>query len=189
MKKTIFATLLTLVAIVANGQGTVEFQNLGVAGSGEVVDAPINNGLTGMPAGPEIVAGLYYAPGTDPAAVDPATMIKLGANSELGGGYFFGGNRTTPSSTVPNGIAVFEVRAWSSAFSTFEDAVSMGNPSSHVAGRSGLFANPTGGGGQPPALPQQLVFNGFTANPVPEPSAIALALLGIGSLFLLRRRK
>lgn len=55
------------------------------------------------------------------------------------------------------------------------------------AGRSAIFALRTGGGGSPPDVPGNLTnFKSFSL--IPEPSTIALGLLGAASLLFFRRK-
>jgi len=85
----------------------------------------------------------------------------------------------------------FQVRVWDSrggTILTWDQALQTPN---EPIGYSDLFTVPyalTSGINTPPNLEGMQSFNLFVI-PVPEPSVIALGLLGTGCLFLLRRRK
>jgi hypothetical protein len=105
-------------------------------------------------------------------------------------------NQPTVNPAVPNAVgntsdrAKFEVRVWDNQGGQITDwAQVLANP--NVArGMSGIFTVdlPLGvGSTAPAALVGLQSFQLFTV--VPEPSVIALGVLGAGCLFLLRRRK
>jgi len=180
MRKILILAVCLVSIAKAVAQGTVTFNSTG----SQVFYDPAYNGGVAVPVG-SFTVGLYYgATGTtDPTAL---TLLRTAGISPLAG-RFLGGLVTTPNTTPAGSPAVFEVRAWSGAYASFEAAVSSGDGSVYV-GRSGLFNNPTGGAGSPPGAPQSLTFANVLVSPVPEPSTIALGLLGVGAL-LLRRRK
>jgi hypothetical protein len=190
--------LLTLVAVAVSmsvyAQGTADFKNIG--------GKAVNNTLTGAPVAASatsgIVAGLYWAPlGT----ADDAAFQMVGASANfLGNGLFNGGTRTVPT-TAPNGAVLLQVRAWETAFGNSYEAVS-GNLVPQVVGgtsRLGLLgksASFEGTLGNPTTTPPGTALNIAPLMPqfavsvnVPEPSVIALGVLGAGALLLLRRRK
>lgn len=89
----------------------------------------------------------------------------------------------------------FQVRVWDNkggTILTWQDAVAAFQRGGEAIGYSDLFTVPwsltqPGGLGTPSNLEGLRSFNLFTV--VPEPSVIALGVLGAGCLFLLRRRK
>jgi len=182
MRKLLIVTACLASAVGALAQGTVTFNSTGA----QIFYAPGINGGVAVPttaSGGNFTVGLYYgvAGTTDPTTL---TLLKTAGISPLAG-RFLGGTATTPSSTAAGAAAVFEVRAWSGSALTYE--LAKADPSAYV-GVSGLFNNATGGGGSPPGAPQSLTFANVLVSPVPEPSTIALGLLGLGAL-LIRRRK
>jgi hypothetical protein len=195
--------ILTAVAVVASlnlyAQGTVAFQNA----SGSLV----LNGRTGASVAfaDGIVAALYWAPTTDAnnmrqilngPSTDVASRTDVGkVSTSLVPGRFLGGTRTTGTETAGGAQAWFQVRAWELAYGgTYEAAVAAPAQNGRLAlrGESNKFLSSTGNpGGTPPTAAINLAtsgLQGFTVV-VPEPSVIALGLLGAGALLLLRRRK
>jgi len=166
--------------VAAFAQGTVTFNSTGA----QIFYDPAYNGGAAVPVG-QFTVGLYYAVAgtTDPTAL---VLGKTAGISPLAG-RFLGGAYTTPTTTAAGASAVFEVKAWSTGFASYEAALASGDPNVFV-GRSGLFNNATGGAGTPPGPAQLVVFPNVLVSPVPEPSTIALGLLGLGAL-LIRRRK
>jgi hypothetical protein len=116
----------------------------------------------------------------------------------LAAGQFNGGNPfALPSSTTlspggyPAGTPIaFQIRAWTAAAgASYEEALLNANPSrvyGHSAvGSANPTASPAAGATLFGASPGQV--SGFALSQIPEPSTIALALLG-GALLLFRRR-
>jgi len=106
------------------------------------------------------------------------------------------GNPLPPGSTPS-----ITVRAWTTSSGSF--AAAQTDPSGQW-GEWTFNAPPLSGAGNPPSLPQTLTawgntpWNGnnpnysnagFELNAVPEPTTIALGVLGVGALVLARRRK
>jgi hypothetical protein len=183
MRKLILIATAMLTALGAYAQGTVNFANNATT---LVIDS-----RDGMPvtSADGIRAALYWAP-----LSDPGNFTQLGASVLVQAipnaaflGIYNGGARTTGDATAAGGAAWFEVRAWSMAFADYAAALA----GSGLAGNSGAFMVTTGGGGTPPAPAANLVGNGLQGFSVvvPEPSVVALGLLGAGALLLLRRRK
>jgi len=184
MKKLTLIAASLIAALNIYAQGTVVFDNFG----GGVV----HNDRTGadVTVADGIVVQLYAsmtANGTFIAV--PDSILQVG---ELGDGFFGREAQVLiPASIIgAGGRAFMEVRAWESAFgATFEEAVAA-RPDS-LRGISGRFDTVTGNPTTaPPGTPVPLsnLVPGFSVN-VPEPSVIALGLIGAGALLVLRRRK
>ena len=182
MKKLALIVACLTAGYGAFAQGTVDFRN---RISGGVLNVPIFNVDGTTPLGAGYNAQLYYATsasGPFTAITDPAVTFPLNPTSGAGPGYWFAGtdsSRTIP--TIAGGATAFlEVKAWkTSEGATFETA--------STRGASTPFSITLGGAGSPPSLPA--VMTGLTSfSLVPEPSTIALGLLGVGAL-LIRRRK
>ncbi len=198
MKKTLLLLGLVLLPAAVFAQGTVNFANTTVTrmttNSGTVNvppgQSPNANGNT-APAGTYVV-GFYQAPQgtTDPNAftlVGPTTP-----NAPVGG--LFNGNPSGGFFAIPGNTGqtiAFQIRAWQiSGGSSYEAAIQPNlyrgmsaigevTPATGVVLTPNLFGT---GAGQ---------IGGFvlTPNVIPEPSSIALGLLGLGAIALFRRRK
>ncbi|MCD6339615.1 MAG: PEP-CTERM sorting domain-containing protein [Verrucomicrobia bacterium] len=145
------------------------------------VDAPIYD-LGGMTKaeGPDIVAQLYWGTEADSLApVGAAEPLKSGA----GTGYFLGGSRTLP---VPGGTSVYvQVKAWETKGGTYTSYESAMSGFAKYGESNILQLTVT----EAPDTPPDLVgLESFSLTVIPEPSTIALGLLGAAAL-LLRRRK
>jgi hypothetical protein len=137
---------------------------------------------------------LYVAPAgtSDPNAFSlngPTALNQTG----LGNGRFNGGSSFVISNNTGQTIA-FQVRAWSTfAGATYEEARLSPNPGTYLGVSSIGSVAPASGVGQP--VPNLFgtsagQIGGFTLIPnIPEPSSIALGLLGLGAIALFRRRK
>jgi hypothetical protein len=176
MKKILVMASLMVASLAAYGQGSVLFSNF-VGPGGSIVNAQVfgTDGTTGL-AGSNFQAILYAGP-------DAGSLAPIGASAAFftgaGAGYFSGGSRTI-GTVAPGASAFVQVRAWDTTSGATWDTAT-------VRGSSTVFSVGTGGGGTPPAPPSNLV--GLTSfSLVPEPSTIALGVLGAAAL-LLRRRK
>jgi len=179
MKKLLVTLAAVLVSASVMGQGTINFSTR-ITG---VVDAPVYkpDGVTGAGAGTPANAQLFLVTGSGAAAtytaLTPATTFRA---TPAGVAQAYVIPPATPV-TVPGvaggSQATIVLRAWEGAS---YDSASIKNQSAPIT-------ITLGGGGQPPAVPANLVgLQGF--NLVPEPSTMALGLLGAAAL-LYRRRK
>jgi hypothetical protein len=193
MKKALITVVSTVAALSAMAQGTLNFANGGAGVNAPVSD--INGGA--LLSGAGFTAQLFA--GTAGTAWDSLTGLTTspfatGASS----GYFFGGSAAVPG-VAAGSSAAYQVRVWnSSAFGTWAAAwaaFQAGDPTAHVgvSGWNGVglptstlaSSNLGGGAVTPPNLTQ---LQAFGLQAVPEPSTIALGILGAAGL-LLRRRK
>jgi len=203
MKKILILALLA-VAQLGFSQGSVNFQNkVGTAG----IDAPVSyaaGSALGGSAGTKIdgtvhpTAQVALYGGPDGATVDQLILIAPMVNFRPGAaaGYVNvgqAGERDIPG--VPlGGFAMVQIRAWDTAdgttAATYELAAA--KPNAYV-GTSALLRIKTGGdtpvGGTPNPPGNLIGLQAFSINIVPEPGTIALGFLGLGGLFLLRRKK
>jgi hypothetical protein len=191
MKKLLLtaAAILATLNMYAQGTGTglVNFSNLGRPNEDRIWVGAVN---TGTLAGTGYTVALY-AGGAN--ITDDRLLIQMGNTAATLGstaaGTFGGGNRTITGLSENGGIATVQVRAWETADGANWDAA-FANPNGNV-GKSDVFQVDTevvGGTTPPPTIGLQAGFAGFAVTPVPEPSAIALGLLGAGALLMLRRR-
>jgi hypothetical protein len=177
MKRLLLASAFVAAAATAMAQGTVKFSNYStVDGINSPVYAPGNVKL-----GSAYLGQLYAGPTADSLApVGTATAFKDAAG--VGSGYVIAGTVTIGSVTAGNN-AFIQLRAWEAAGGTsYEAAQAAGKQ----FGSSATLTIATGGGGSPPAVPAPLTgLASFTL--VPEPSTLALGMLGAAALLLRRR--
>jgi len=183
MKKLLLVGVVSLVGVSSvSAQGTINFVNR-ITGQ---LDKPVYNVGGALLSGANFMAQLYYS-ATDPgparslnAILDTAAVFRTGA----GAGYWNAGadaTRVLPGIT-PNTQVWLQVRAWDSTFgATYDIAKAAGG----VWGDSNVFTA-IAGGGSPPVAPANMTgLTSFTL--VPEPSTIALGILGAVALLLRRR--
>jgi hypothetical protein len=190
MKKLLLIALVVVAGATVHAQGLFTYNNN--------LATRITNGpgspAPGTPAAGVTVA-VYYSGNTNLVTAQDRSglQINLGAvTNTTANGSIIGGERSVPG--LPEGSEVaFQLRAWTGAFATYEDAfaAALGN-SSILVGESRVFmvVDLGGPGGTPtPAIFGVNRLNSFTVQPIPEPSSIALGLLGLGAIALFRRRK
>jgi len=200
MKKTLLlATLVVAGTLSALGQGVVNFQNRDTANG---VDAPIWGTATASNAGGfrldgadarNFHAALYGAPGAGAAAssmvmlADPATgATVVGFRTGAAAGYVLVGTatgRAVPGAAYGSQVTV-QIRAWSGSALTYETAVA----GQVFKGVSAPVTMGTTTSALDVANPPMVGLQSFAVT-IPEPSSIALGLLGLGALTLFRRRK
>src|ERR1051326_8372920 len=184
MKKLLLTLACVMTVAYANAQGTVNFAN----SSANLVQFAAGGGVT---VGQYTVGLLYWA--TDPGAVNlngsiaGLNMVKTSANF-ITPGRFIGGTATTPNTTAGGASAWFAVVAWQTSFGSYDAARTGGGN----YGYSTVFTNPTGDPNKQPVPDTPAALSGFlginNVQSVPEPTTIALGVLGAAAL-LLRRRK
>lgn len=176
------AVVMALSVAGSYAQGTVTFGN---SSGTAVVD-----GQTGMNSAANIyVAGLYYSLDLG-ATVNPDVptdgLAIVGATTAVrANGVILGGTRTVADAS-PGQTVLMQVRVWETQYATYADAVAAGG----WVGASNPLNVSLGGGAIPTASLVGSGLQGFSTAQVPEPSVIALGILGsIGGLVLIRRRK
>jgi PEP-CTERM motif len=186
MKKLLLTLALTLGAVAAYAQGTVTFANAAATAITNVTSAQTG----GLPPYPRatVTVGLYGS--TSLGLGDDTSLTLIGAvGSTFTPGLFSLGTRNFAN---PGDTVTLQVRAWSGAFATYEAAYAAAlNDGVTLVGKSTKWEQITGGGTNP-AQPitgagRLTQFNVQTL--VPEPSSIALGLLGLGAVALFRRKK
>lgn len=184
MKKLLLLAISSLVAIGAHAQGTLNFATLG-GGGGGLVQALTRDGTAGnaLATGAAYAAMLYCGPASAlPSELSTNGVSGAPAPFNVGGqaGYFTGGARII-TGFAPGATVTLQIRAWATASGNSWEAAS-------IKGESVAFQFVLGSG--PPATPPNLTpLHGTAITLVPEPSSIALGLLGLGALALIRRRK
>lgn len=192
--KVMFRKMLAIIAtamlpVTAFAQGTVYF-NTAILGPVAQVRDPICN----LCAGTNFFAQLFASPGTVTnqsllVAVGTPVYFRTGVNA----GYVVTASPVNPVVTItaaaPGGPVTIQMRVWSSAYPTCSAAYQAGE---YYGGSALLYLPATGNpNGSPPGLPVDLFgLTGFSMNLegcIPEPSTLALVLLG-GVALLIRRR-
>jgi hypothetical protein len=190
MKK--LAILLFAAAVASTGsalaQGTVVFNNASsslVRVNDPVAGTAVPIGATSGYGG--LLVGLFW--GAQGAA--EGSLVQIGATTSINpiAGRYSGGQRVTGAGTAAGATGTFQIRAWSADLGADWAAASTSGATGWI-GKSALFDSATGGAGSPasPAVPLANTVPGFAVTLVPEPSVVALAVLGAGAL-LFRRRK
>ena len=168
MKKLIIALAALIVTSAAYGQGQVTFNNR-VTGT---VDAKIL-----LPGGAGVAGGftaqLYGGPvGGTLAALTPITDFRTGAAA----GYVNSVDVNVPT-VAPGATATLQVWVYETG-KTYATSL--------TSGKSATFNVALGGGTLPPA--NIVGFTSFTLTTIPEPTTIALGLLGLAMVFFRRRK-
>ena len=183
MKKLIPFLVLLAGATVAMAQGTVNFAN-NVAFT-TTADRLVRNVDGSLLVGSDLaqpatfVAQLYYGANAGSLAAHTATPARFRPGTS-GPGIWLGGTRTL-TGFAPGTTLTLEVRAWDMRTGATWDAAGL-------RGQSGTFTYtiPL----DPLSAPAAYFMEGMRGfSLVPEPSVIGLGLIGIGALFMLRRRK
>ena len=190
MKKNLILLGLLLLPAIVFAQGTVQFANISTALM--TTNGASIGGGSGVTTGTQTYrVGLYVAP---QGSINPAafTLVGLATNGTVpvSNGRFNGGNPFVIAGN--NGVIVaFQIRAWQlSAGNTYEEAIGI----NVYRGVSGIGeVTPATGTQTTPALfgaGAGQLSSGFILVPnIPEPSSIALGILGLGAVALFRRKK
>lgn len=205
MKRIILSAALSSSVLVATtyGQGTVNFANFS---SNKVVRIDTGGNVANSPANGWKVA-LYWLPdqaGTPTTADFGTNVVRITTIGVPVAGQFSAGSVTVPLAQA-GAVGWFQVRGWEAIygtgqpggplnFATWEEAEAnrtLLGGRANLTGESNPFRIDTGDPTVSPAgTPGNLAgMLSFALEPVPEPSVIALGVLGIGALLLLRRRQ
>jgi len=152
---------------------------------------------TGLANGLDFTVELYGAPGNAVsggfAGLSPLTQYVTTASSKLAGSFFShnpSGDPGIPGGTASLGATV-ALAVWYTGGGDTTLAAAQADTASGMWGTSSLSFLPNlGGFGSPPSVSPALGIPSFSlvTNTVPEPSTIALGVIGAAS-FLIRRRK
>jgi septal ring-binding cell division protein DamX len=183
MKKLAIVAVCLAATLSAYAQGTFAFGNRNTAAG---IDAPVTAASGGRLDGTGYLAQLFVNNNPVGTAVPFRTGAAAGYISTV---------TVTVAGLAPGASAAVEMRAWRAAAgaswadaAASSDADPVGN-----AGKSATLTLNAGGVPDPttgiPGFPSNLTgLASFSLVAVPEPSTIALALLGGAALFLRRRK-
>jgi len=206
MKKALIAVAAIVASASAFAQGTITFYNNNIIDpttgaqyrAGIFQDNAPNvfgdpKGDSTIGAGPTISIGLFLPGSTTPLSyTDGTPAVTTGRTASVPEVFARNGD-VVVSGTPPNSTATLVVKAWSTAAGSYEAALAdkgarwqYGTETFTSKLLGGVNPNPP-----PPSFftPDMAPFKGFEMETnVPEPTTIALGVLGVGAL-LLRRRK
>lgn len=192
MKKIIASLAMFGVALATYGQGYVILGN----SSSSLAVTNTGTGTSGSVRGAgQYLFELYVAPGGTTTANSPAwrTTGIITGNSGVSAGRLTStvARQVTgmPFATGVGDTVAVQVRGWSTRLGANYAAAAAGTDTTAFIGMSG-GANYTLGADIPPPPVVMDVLGGVTLYPVvPEPSVIALGVLGLGAMLFIRRRK
>jgi hypothetical protein len=180
MKRLVLATAMVAAGVTALAQGSLDFTNFK---SNAGINAPVfaQDGTTKL--GAAYLGQLYAGPVGGALAPIGTSVAFRNDGSGNPTGYIVAGKVLVP--TVAEGAKASVVfKAWEAAGgATFEAAQASGK----LYGQSIMLEITTGGDNlSPPAVPSPLT--GLTSfSLIPEPSTLALGMLGAAALLLRRR--
>jgi len=179
MKKLLITLAAVLVSVSSFAQGSVIFNNRTQTG-----DAPVSR-PNGTGAGAGVTAQLYLQ--TAPGVFTPLSPTTTFRTSSPAAAFFVTEiNPFNVTGVLPGQSATFKLVAYDTTLGSYEAAVAAGG----LRGQSDPFTiaqlGGTPAGGAPIPTPSLNGLTGFVL--VPEPSTIALGVLGAAAL-LYRRRK
>jgi len=190
MRKLIALLAVSGVVVSALAQGTVNFNTYSIAFA-TTADRLVRDRLGAPLLGTDWVAQLYYgSQGTAAGSLVPAlgsggVPVPGRFRAAVGPGTWSGGNRTLGTTGFAAGTtATLQVRVWNmTLFPSYDAAVSARG----LTGFSPTFNYTVPAVGSPPSSFYIEGMRGFTLTP--EPSTIALGVLGVAGLLSIRRRK
>jgi len=190
MKKLLIALAAVLVTVASYGQGQVNFQNR-VGTGGSIVNAPVV--IAGTPNGPgtdySVQLLLSGAGGSLTPLTPTSTFNAPGVGAAAISSQYWAAKTVDIAGHFAGESLSFVVQAWKTSLGTYDAAKASGGG----WGTSDPFAVVIGGASSdpssPPSTPANLTtLKSFTIAPIPEPSIIALGVLGASALFLRRRK-
>jgi hypothetical protein len=185
MKKLLIALAAVMITAASYGQGQVVFANK----VGTALDAPVtvlgSSPLRGP--GPGYTAQLHVqaAGGGALTPLTPTTTFRAaGTGAAAVADRYWINQDVVTTGIAPGAEGTLVVLAWETAAGTYDAAK---NSTTWGWGASEPFKVTVGGGTLPPANLSTL--QAFSVQVVPEPSVIALGILGAAALMFRRRKK
>jgi hypothetical protein len=182
MKKLLLTALTTMAAVGIYAQGSVIFNN---SSTTLVKLLQPDQTTINAPVGSTYTVGIWWAAA---GTTDDSTFTFSGLTTTISpvAGRFTGLSQIVPGVTPSGAVIAMQIRGWQTDAGSYDAA----KAAAKYSGKSTIFSVDTG---DPLAVPPgtaTAIVPGFTGLvlQVPEPSTIALGLLGLAGLFVLRRR-
>jgi hypothetical protein len=183
MKKLLLIAAFSLVTTLGFSQGQINFVNTSAALGGPARLVTFSDTGVGV-TGTNYLAQLYLASDLSAVLVEGPSPFRISTTTQPG----------TWNGTIRNFISLYQpgqtlnlvVRVWDGGVGGL---TTYANQTTGYQGTSAVFSYTIPAVGSPPAALAMSNFQAFQINPVPEPSTIALGILGAGSLLFLRRKK
>jgi len=201
MKKLLLLATLLGTAASALAQGNVSFRN-NASTSFYIYTNNAFGTLTGQDPNTRLISGTsayrigLYASPTTGASAGSLTLVGLTTNSAALAGRFLGPSPyVLPAGYAAGNTITFQIRAWSLAGGTsYEEALTSAvlDPLNVAYGVSAIGTVTPSANSAPVAVlfgTDPGLVQGFEIRPIPEPSSIALGLLGLGAIAMFRRKK
>lgn len=210
MKKTLIQLMVcgaVVTALTAYGQGLVNFNNsatglrapvympqvgdpfAALQGNTSAGNPPGTTVYTGTTvAGPGYTAALFGGASQDSLALVATTVFRTNTTGT------FAGIVANPSNVAVQGVAGggtgwFQLRAWENRGGTITSWAQVQADPTVNRGESVTFQVANLGNGSTITAPNLNGLTSFNIHQVPEPSIIALGVIGLGGLLLIRRKK
>jgi len=188
MKKTLLTLALATLSVVASyAQGTIAFAN-GTLTRAQWED-PVTHAMVNVPASANLVYGVFWGTSADTLTLNSGAL-GTPHQTAVSAGIIVAPNPYVIEGADAGSTVFMKIAGWTSSFGR-DAATAKGTAGAHygeTAVRSITLA-PTQGPGTPIwSNTNPLLFTPLRIPIVPEPSVIALGVLGVGAL-LLRRKK
>jgi len=189
MKKLLIGALSLLAFVTAQAQGTFSFSN--TPGGNGGVDAAVFDGNGAKLSGDAYLLQIWAGP--DASSLAAASTPQPFRTQAAAAGYI-AAVTATANNVVPGANGIVEARVWRVAAGSTYDLAAASADNSPLGNylKSNQLTVKSGGDGAPPSLPTAITGltwqNGGKLVVVPEPSVVALGVLG-GVALLIRRRK
>jgi len=198
MKKLLLLAVLSLGTAVSGwSQGVVAFNNTGANTNWRLWTNNVSGSASNLMANQAGHYTIGFYAGAVGTAEGSLELVGTVGNVGVAPGRFTGVSPFTLNGYAPGTPINFQLRAWSvaggSSYATALSTIEGGNLDIAIGVSTiGTVTPGTSGSPAPPIFGTAvgLLTRGFGVAPiVPEPSSIALGLLGLGAIALFRRRK
>jgi hypothetical protein len=192
MKKILLTLALVAVTAASYGQGTIAFGNT-IASRVKYISAP-GAAPVDMPISVRLNFGVFFSSTSGVESQLQLANPALGTSSTTSIGIIVGAGTYAIIGGAENATVFMQIRGWDAAFgSDWAAAKAAGTGYGQTDIRSVTLASALGPGTSiwqgASGVDAKKFLPMTVAVTVPEPSTIALGVLGLGSLLLFRRRK